>query len=239
MTRPQQQSTNALLFLTIFNHASWSTLHVASRFLQVYAKPIPFDGQGVLSSAKGSAALFLFVFGALNSWKESYRNNYMSIAVQADKDVAETPGSPEVGVASTLPSVNAALSASASCLCNSTNNSNSNLNEMDDASDEQIKDADLTTIQEKQSLTSYSSLQTSQPREGSDENTDQNDAAASEGLNNSTSPSSRTKVMYTLLFAFVATSRASSNIASSKFTYPYNISKFHTRLMNLHILVAC
>ena len=197
-----------------------------------------FDGQGVLSSAKGSAALFLFVFGALNSWKESYRNNYMSIAVQADKDVAETPGSPEVKVASTLPSVNVELSASASCLCNSSNNSNSNLNEMDYAS-VQNKDADLTTIQEKQSLTSYSSLQTSQPREGSDETTNQNDAAASEGLNNSTSPSSRTKVMYTLLFAFVATSRASSNIASSKFTYPYNISKFHTRLVNLHILVAC
>lgn len=56
----KKQSTNALLLLTIFNHASWSTLHIASRYLQVYAKPITFDGQGVLSSTKGFAALFSF-----------------------------------------------------------------------------------------------------------------------------------------------------------------------------------
>ena len=48
MTQPQQQSTNALLFLTIFNHASWSTLHVASRFLQVYAAPIPQNHNHIL-----------------------------------------------------------------------------------------------------------------------------------------------------------------------------------------------
>ena len=66
-TTTQATTTNALLLLTIFNHASWSTLHVAARYLLVYST-ITFDSQTLLSSAKGSAAIFLYLIGIINSW---------------------------------------------------------------------------------------------------------------------------------------------------------------------------
>lgn len=66
-----KKATKTLVLLTVFIHTVWSTLHVASRYLQVYAKPIPFDGQGVLSTTKGFSAVLLFVIGVVSSWIES------------------------------------------------------------------------------------------------------------------------------------------------------------------------
>ena len=98
----QKQSPNALLLLTIFNHASWSTLHIAARYLQVYAKPITFDGLGVLSSAKGSAAVFLFLIGTINSCIDASRSdgedeadeNYDPVSSQSS-----LPSSPSADIA--------------------------------------------------------------------------------------------------------------------------------------------
>ena len=136
-----QQTTNALLLLTIANHAAWSTLHVSARYLQVYAEPATFDGQGVLSSTKGFAALFLFAWGAITARIEGTSNE-----------------------------------------------------QKNDGSDELSDTSDAPMHREQQlSLEQYTLR--------------------------------RQQVMYTLAFAFVATTRASSNIASAAYTYPYNISE--------------
>ena len=68
----QTTTTNKVLLLTIFNHASWSTLHVAARYLQLYAEPITFDSQTLLSSCKGSAAIFLYLIGIIIFMQNQY-----------------------------------------------------------------------------------------------------------------------------------------------------------------------
>jgi len=46
--------------LALINHIIWSTLTVASRYLQVYAVPTVFDGQGVLATAKATSLILIF-----------------------------------------------------------------------------------------------------------------------------------------------------------------------------------
>jgi len=205
-----KQTTNTLLLLTIFNHASWSTLHIASRYLQVYAKPITFDGQGVLSSAKGFAALFLFFIGIINSWIES--------SCRVGSTVRNGGVNHNTGSSLTsLPYVNATLSASASYLCDSNHNASNcaESNDEDDTSEQCDSYGASLQQQQQQSLMpipSQSSQQASTPKQTYD---NQNEETAS---------LRRKTIVYTLLFAFVSTSRASTNIASSKYTYPYNIT---------------
>ncbi|KAL7529307.1 hypothetical protein ACHAXR_002889 [Thalassiosira sp. AJA248-18] len=199
----KKQSTNALLLLTIFNHASWSTLHIASRYLQVYAKPITFDGQGVLSSAKGFAALFLFLVGVINSWIESVRSRV--VVGSGGQTIGDGNYIESSALTSSLPSVNASLSASASYLCDSSHSSSSEFGDNDSTSNQ--CDTNGTPLQQKQSSIAGSSQREEEEL----------------GIDTSTSLR-RKRAAYTLLFAFVSTSRASSNIASSKYTYPYNIT---------------
>lgn len=54
---------NRNFFLAFLNHLIWSSLPVASRYLQVYAEPLSFDGQGVLCTAKATSALLIFACG--------------------------------------------------------------------------------------------------------------------------------------------------------------------------------
>lgn len=46
----------------LFNHILWSSQPVASRYLQVFAQPVLFDGQAVLCTAKAASAILLFAF---------------------------------------------------------------------------------------------------------------------------------------------------------------------------------
>lgn len=55
--------SNRRFFLAFVNHVLWSTLAVASRYLQVFARPQVFDGQGVLATAKATSAILLFTCG--------------------------------------------------------------------------------------------------------------------------------------------------------------------------------
>ncbi len=118
--------------------------YFAARYLQVYAQPMKFDGQGVLSSAKGFAAIFLFLVGVVSSW--------------VDKHCCSTK------IKASTESIN------------------------------------MTKKETRGGIES-----------------EENDTA---------NKFTRQKIFYTLLFAFVSTSRASLNVASAKFTYPYNISEF-------------
>ena len=68
-----EKTTTLLLLRTIANHATWSSLHVAARYLQVHAEPLHFDAMVVLSSTKGFAAFFRFCVGAASNWVDSKR----------------------------------------------------------------------------------------------------------------------------------------------------------------------
>lgn len=203
-TTTQATRTNKLLLLTIFNHASWSTLHVAARYLQVYAKPMTFDSQTLLSSCKGSAAIFLYLIGIINSW--CFDSN------------------------SSLSSVNTPLRASTACLVHGDDDDDP------DSSDGSMRfDIDESIISNKDNLQStYQQSPSLLSVTSSQQNHDRNRNSEVEQMIDS--KLQRQKIKYTLLFAIVSTTRASTNIASSKYTYPYNISEFHIGLV---ILLMC
>lgn len=199
----QATRTNKLLLLTIFNHASWSTLHVAARYLQVYAEPT-FDSQTLLSSCKGSAAIFLYLIGIINSWC-------------SDDDT----------IPSNLSSMNTSLSTSTACLVDDKDEDDPLL------SDGSIRDTDESIISNNDNkLQSTYQQSSSLLPVKSEQNHDRNQTSEPLDID---SELWRQKIKYTLLFAFVSTTRASSNIASSKY-YPYNISEFHIGLV---ILLMC
>ncbi|EJK72953.1 hypothetical protein THAOC_05462 [Thalassiosira oceanica] len=76
-----EKTTTVLLLKTIANHAAWSSLHVAARYLQVHAEPRHFDGMVVVSSTKGFAAIFRFSIGAVSSfWTDSKRAGFERLA---------------------------------------------------------------------------------------------------------------------------------------------------------------
>ena len=216
-TTTQNTRTNKLLLLTIFNHASWSTLHVAARYLQVYAKPT-FDSQTLLSSCKGSAAIFLYLIGIINSWCSDDINSNL---VSDDNTVG---GSSTAG--------------GTTCLVDNYDENDDDPNSSDDGSrdntDESIisnNDNLQSTYQQQQS--SLLPASSSSPQQ----NHDRNHSSEAEQMNDS--ELRRQKIKYTLLFAIVSTTRASSNIASSKYTYPYNISKFVCLVGVLGIVGYC
>ena len=184
------ETTNTLLLLTIINHASWSTLHVAARYLQVYAQPITFDSPTLLSSTKGFAALFLFIFGIASSWVDE---NYYNAGNKYSK----------------LQSVNDTLNIRASCLVDDNDKSKSNnKNERAESATQ------YDTLTSKEQIAAMSNQSTTHAIQ--DEDTEIEDGILLQ----------RKRVMYALLFAVVSTTRASSNIASAKFTYTYNISEY-------------
>ena len=184
------ETTNTLLLLTIINHASWSTLHVAARYLQVYAQPITFDSPTLLSSTKGFAAFFLFIFGIASSWADE---NYYSAGNKYSR----------------FQSVNDTLNASASCLVDDNDKSKSNnKNERAESATQ------YDTLTSKEQIAAMSNQSTTHAIQ--DEDTEIEDGILLQ----------RKRLMYALLFAVVSTTRASSNIASAKFTYPYNISEY-------------
>jgi len=51
--------------LALFNHVVWSTQSPASRYLQVFAEPMVFDGQGVLATCKATSALIVAIWSQL------------------------------------------------------------------------------------------------------------------------------------------------------------------------------
>jgi hypothetical protein len=55
-------SNNRRFLLAFVNHVLWSSQPVASRYLQVFAEPVVFDGLGVLCTAKAASAILLFAF---------------------------------------------------------------------------------------------------------------------------------------------------------------------------------
>ena len=185
------ETTNTLLLLTIINHASWSTLHVAARYLQVYAQPITFDSPTLLSSTKGFAALFLFIFGIASSWVDE---NYNSAGNKYSR----------------LQSVNDTLNTRASCLVDDNDKSKSNKKKNERAESATQYDT-LTSKEQIAAMSNHSTTHAIQ-----DEDTEIEDGILLQ----------RKRVMYALLFAVVSTTRASSNIASAKFTYTYNISEY-------------
>ena len=203
-TTKQATRTNKLLLLTIFNHASWSTLHVAARYLQVYAKPITFDSQTLLSSCKGSAAIFLYLIGIINSG--------CADDINSDLSSADTVRGTAGGTA---------------CLVDGDDDEDDDPDSSDGSNDTDesviLKNDNMqSTYQQQSSLLSVTSSQ---------QNHDRNLNSEAEQMIDS--ELQRQKIKYTLLFAFVSTTRASSNIASSKYTYPYNISEFHIGLIIL------
>jgi len=203
-TTTQATRTNKLLLLTLFNHASWSTLHVAARYLQVYAEPAKFDSQTLLSSAKGSAAIFLYLIGIINSW-----------CVKNDT------------INSSLSSTNTSLGVGATYLVDGGHDGDPDSSDGSNDTDESIisNNDNLQSTYQQSSLLSVTSSQ---------QNHDRNHS--SEAKHMIESELRRQKIKYTLLFAIVSTTRASSNIASSKYTYPYNISEFHIGLV---IILIC
>ena len=74
------KTTTLLLLKTIANHATWSSLHVAARYLQVNAEPRHFDGMVLVSSTKGFAAIFRFAMGRVSSWVDSRRSGFERLA---------------------------------------------------------------------------------------------------------------------------------------------------------------
>ena len=185
-----------------------------------------FDGQGLLSSSKGFAALFLFLIGIFNSWIESCQENTScdgkNVVSAINNSTAGSSNAPSV---STLSSVNATLSASASCLCNSNNNSGIELDEKVDANSEKSTPNMNSPIGQSSNAQDKNDSDSKQTDNYSYQSIEHQefDYASSSTLQQQR----RKKVIYTLLFAFVSTSRASSNIASSKYTYPYNISEYN------------
>ena len=143
----------------------------------MYAKPITFESQTLLSSTKGFAAIFLFIIGIINSW----------IIGNCVDDTSSNVG------------------------CTDNNN---------DGNVPQSKN--LNSAPPKQS-TSVTSLFDKQCDANQENNGDCEDVERR--------VLQRKRIIYTLLFAFVSTSRASSNIASANYTYSYNISKLQLLCM--------
>ena len=199
-TTTQATTTNALLLLTIFNHASWSILHVAARYLLVYST-ITFDSQTLLSSAKGSAAIFLYLIGIINSW-----------CAGGDDTIH-----------SSLSSVTTALDTSNACVVDGNYDDEADDPDLNDGQSIQYDiDESAVTLNNDKLKSTYQQSSSLLPVK-SDQNHDRNQY--SEANQVIESELRRQKIKYTLLFAIVSTTRASSNIASSKYTYPYNISK--------------
>jgi hypothetical protein len=53
------------VYYAIANHLLWSTLAVASRYLQVYATPQTFQGMAILSVTKASSFVLLFLYNRI------------------------------------------------------------------------------------------------------------------------------------------------------------------------------
>lgn len=156
-TRKKVATTRTHLLLTVINHVCWSTLHVAARYLQVYAQPMVFNGQSVLASTKGFAAVVVFTMGSIKS----------CCCLEQQKQLIIDDYDKEPMTQHTTTKVES-----------------TNANENSDA------DNDITTT--------TSILRAGQWKQ---------------------------QIIYATLFATVATTRALSNIASAKYTYPYNLGK--------------
>ena len=143
----------------------------------MYAKPITFESQTLLSSTKGFAAIFLFIIGIINSW----------IIGNCVDDTSSNVG------------------------CTDNNN---------DGNVPQSKNLNSAPPKQSTSVTSLFDKQcdANQENNGDCENVERRVLQ-------------RKRIIYTLLFAFVSTSRASSNIASANYTYSYNISKLQLLCM--------
>jgi drug/metabolite transporter (DMT)-like permease len=135
---------------------------VAARYLQVYATPIVFNGQSVLASTKGFAAVVVFTMGSFKSLccSEQQQQQYCKTIEENNKD--ETKSLSPVMIKPQTSAKEVSI------------NENENVNN------------DITTI------TTTSIL----PQ----------------------------RILYATIFATVATTRALSNIASAKYTYPYNLA---------------
>ena len=143
----------------------------------MYAKPITFESQTLLSSTKGFAAIFLFIIGIINSW-------IIGNCVDDTSNVG----------------------------CTDNNNDDDNVPQSNN----------LHLAPPKQSTTVTSLLY--KQCDANQENNDGCEDVERRVLQ-------RKRIIYTLLFAFVSTSRASSNIASANYTYSYNISKLQLLCM--------
>lgn len=62
-TASREESRQFLLAL--INHILWSTLSPASRYLQVFAEPMVFDGQGILATCKATSAILVAIWSQL------------------------------------------------------------------------------------------------------------------------------------------------------------------------------
>jgi hypothetical protein len=71
-----------LFVWAIINHFLWSTLAVASRYLQVYASPQTFNGMAILATCKATSALVLFLYN--NTASCSVNNNTTSSSSSVD-----------------------------------------------------------------------------------------------------------------------------------------------------------
>ena len=191
------------LTLAVFNHLSWSTLHVAARYLQVYAEPIAFNGQGLLSSTKGFAAAFLFSVGVVNSWVDRCR-----IGLPDGDNAARNYGTGGGSASTPVPSSIAVSSETVSYVGDTNRNASVESESVEDATSTHGDDPVRPQQQQDESISFESQTDGYCAMDGDE-------------------PSQRKKVMfYTILFAFVSTTRASSNIASSRYTYPHNIGEF-------------
>ena len=202
------------LTLAVFNHLSWSTLHVASHYLQVYAEPIAFDGQGLLSSTKGFSAVFLFSIGVVNSRWVDRRRSIGSPPVVGDNDAARNYDDTGVGGSASPPPV-----PSSSMIAASSETAASCVGDFEEDATSTHGDDPVIRPRQQQhqdESVSFVTSQTLSPK------ANENCCAMMDG----DEPSRRKEVMfYTILFAFVSTTRACSNIASSGYTYPHNIGE--------------
>ena len=163
-------TTRSHLLLTVINHTCWSTLHVAARYLQVYAQPIVFNGQSVLASTKGFAAVVVFTMGSFKSCCCSEQSQQQYCKTREDNDKDETKSLSPVMM---KPQTSA---KEVSIIANENNNA----------------DNDITIA-----TTSILPRAVAQWKQ---------------------------RILYATIFATVATTRALSNIASAKYTYPYNLA---------------
>lgn len=82
------------LCLIVLNHILWSAQPIAARYLQVYATPLLFDGQGVLATAKFTSAVLVFsssrIFASVEDSKDSQPLPHDNITQQQQQSLRRT-----------------------------------------------------------------------------------------------------------------------------------------------------
>lgn len=201
-----QHSRHNFILLASINHILWSFQSVTCRYLQVYARPLIFDGQGILTTTKAASAIILFVFGP---WFCPQEGPGGGEGRRGEKNEKKDNGEHESVCYNSI--VDEEDKTREDSSNNDTNAETRILNNeerfplRDDGNDV----ADVCNRSRFGNVTTTTTI-------------------TKQSKNREPSPLFRTKILYAAFFGVVATCRASLNIASSKFTLSYNITTINS-----------